>query len=551
MFQPVILEALIERYSKNDDLGEGRWITVGAEEGADGKKVGGQPVFISEDGKIKAGMGGKFDGQKIGEAFGKKGEGKAEAAKSEPSKSEPPKTPSEPAKQPSEPAKPKSFSSYLGTVKTSGYTKGERFEHKGQMYEVTSADKPYYLNRRAAEAQEDNGYFNVKPGWHQQYTAKPVDKNEAELKRDAAKQAEKDAAETKAREGQAKFDAVAKADGMSTAINWPAGVPQPQWEEVHNNIDSKFGRGNRYFVGEVNGQKVAKSTYNAYDDFRESYYFPESITQTDTAKKAAVRESDARELQEIKPLLKTDTDGQKKYHEAAVKFYRKHGELTPFQFSSEMNQRAKTVGLSAFADEAGVTIALKEFSPEQRRQLLDYVATASENEVVTQLQQRAKAISDEREAKVRKLGAELEPERLQRVLDNVRRYSVTDPEVAVEDELEEQREEQAKKAARQAKRSQSAPKTASRSGSSTKSASWAKLKSGAWGARVSGSVSKGDSITITAKDGRKQTKTVGKIVYDGGDYTLVEVYAATAEEAAEVQKYAARAMSAFAPVLLR
>ena len=64
-------------------------------------------------------------------------------------------------------------------------------------------------------------------------------------------------------------------------------------------------------------------------------------------------------------------------------------------------------------------------------------------------------------------------------------------------------------------------------------------------------MSKGDSITITAKDGRKQTKTVGKIVYDGGDYTLVEVYAVTAEEAAEVQRYAARAMSVFVPVLLR
>jgi hypothetical protein len=50
MFQPIILEQVIDRYSKSDDLGEGRWITVNSEQGADGKKVGGQPVFIGEKG---------------------------------------------------------------------------------------------------------------------------------------------------------------------------------------------------------------------------------------------------------------------------------------------------------------------------------------------------------------------------------------------------------------------------------------------------------------------------------------------------------------------
>lgn len=64
MFKPVLL-TIVERYSEDKD----RWITIGGDTGADGHKHGGHPVKISKDGEIKAGLGGKFNGRKIGEAF--------------------------------------------------------------------------------------------------------------------------------------------------------------------------------------------------------------------------------------------------------------------------------------------------------------------------------------------------------------------------------------------------------------------------------------------------------------------------------------------------
>jgi len=52
-----------------DNEGNARWITIGAEPGADGKKHGGHPVKISDDGKM---LTGKFAGQTLGQAFGGK-----------------------------------------------------------------------------------------------------------------------------------------------------------------------------------------------------------------------------------------------------------------------------------------------------------------------------------------------------------------------------------------------------------------------------------------------------------------------------------------------
>lgn len=55
----------------NDDkLGEGQWITIGGDKGADGKRVGGQAALIGKDGKLKTGA---FAGSTMEEAFGKGG----------------------------------------------------------------------------------------------------------------------------------------------------------------------------------------------------------------------------------------------------------------------------------------------------------------------------------------------------------------------------------------------------------------------------------------------------------------------------------------------
>lgn len=69
---------MIERYGRKppkpspgqmsfDDQDGGRWITIGSEQGADGGKHGGHPVYIGKDGEMKT---GKFAGKTLGEAFG-------------------------------------------------------------------------------------------------------------------------------------------------------------------------------------------------------------------------------------------------------------------------------------------------------------------------------------------------------------------------------------------------------------------------------------------------------------------------------------------------
>jgi hypothetical protein len=67
-----------------DDAGNARWITIGGDVGADGKKHGGHPVKITKDGTM---LTGHFAGKKVDEAFG----GKA----SEPSEPTEPSKPSE------------------------------------------------------------------------------------------------------------------------------------------------------------------------------------------------------------------------------------------------------------------------------------------------------------------------------------------------------------------------------------------------------------------------------------------------------------------------
>ena len=55
----------------------------------------------------------------------------------------------------------------------------------------------------------------------------------------------------------------------------------------------------------------------------------------------------------------------------------------------------------------------------------------------------------------------------------------------------------------------------------TATATPTKLRSGDWGARVTGAVSSGDTITITTKAGKSWTATVDRVVWTNGDVTIV------------------------------
>jgi hypothetical protein len=57
-------------------------------------------------------------------------------------------------------------------------------------------------------------------------------------------------------------------------------------------------------------------------------------------------------------------------------------------------------------------------------------------------------------------------------------------------------------------------------------ATWTKLKSGAWGIRVTGGApSSGDTVTVSKKDGTQQSVTVEKVVWTGGDVALCAIEA--------------------------
>ncbi len=53
--------------------------------------------------------------------------------------------------------------------------------------------------------------------------------------------------------------------------------------------------------------------------------------------------------------------------------------------------------------------------------------------------------------------------------------------------------------------------------SQTAAATPTKLRSGDWGARVSGRVSRGDTITITTRKGKSWTATVEHVIWTGQD----------------------------------
>lgn len=57
------------------------------------------------------------------------------------------------------------------------------------------------------------------------------------------------------------------------------------------------------------------------------------------------------------------------------------------------------------------------------------------------------------------------------------------------------------------------------------SATWTKLRSGDWGARIEGKASIGDEVTVKSKDGRTKTTKVKRVAWSGDGVSLVEVYA--------------------------
>ena len=46
---------------------------------------------------------------------------------------------------------------------------------------------------------------------------------------------------------------------------------------------------------------------------------------------------------------------------------------------------------------------------------------------------------------------------------------------------------------------------------------------GRWVLRVTGDASEGDSLSVRKKDGSSETKTLGRLISDRGDYALYEV----------------------------
>lgn len=62
----------------------------------------------------------------------------------------------------------------------------------------------------------------------------------------------------------------------------------------------------------------------------------------------------------------------------------------------------------------------------------------------------------------------------------------------------------------------------------TTTATYTKLKSGAWGIRVAGAAKKGDRIAVTKKSGERKVETVTAVVWAGDGVTLCAIDAAAA-----------------------
>jgi hypothetical protein len=452
--------------------------------------------------------------------------------------------------------KPKSFSRHLGRDKHGVPTVGERFEHNGQMYQVTSVEKPRHYTRDQAEDLEDFGHFGVKSGWHVDFTSKPVERNDKERAEVQKKADEKQQSQNKKDNELKSFTAISEAKNMESDEVWPlTGTDQPKWELAHEDRN-KGGYGTSYYTGTLpNGQQVAKKSMSMYDDFREMFYTPSDL------KNAAMgRRDDKQRLDQLfydhqtanlKMKLGEDagTDQAKSnletaestWTKAAQDYFRKHGQAVD-RLPPEMKQRAEKLSMGNFhTGDPGKITAAKQMKadPKLSQKLGEYIHFGSHAEELTSTFERlANEVNQERmdRLKAALVGVELPKAVIDEITSDVKRSLSYDPERVVQMAVEEQKE--AKADPEPVAKSQQ-PKTAKKSANKktgATSATFAKLANGSWGLRVTGPVQAGDTVKVKKKDGSSQTKKVKSVVKEFNDATLVSFYGMQPSEV-EVDRY--------------
>ena len=128
-------------------------------------------------------------------------------------------------------------------------------------------------------------------------------------------------------------------------------------------------------------------------------------------------------------------------------------------------------------------------------------------------------------------GAAIPPKYAELVADRVARGEATLAEVNAAEEKERQEQERAPPARATARRSTRSP-----------SASFTKLRDGSWGVRVDGDADEGDTVTVRRRDGSKESKRLGRLVHDGGDYKLFKMTKAGSGTALEALRMAGAAL---------
>lgn len=515
-------QAFLERYAAKDDKSL-RWITVhppGHDKG--------QPVLIDGKGRIQAGMGGKHTGKTLGE-ISKGGSGK-----------EPPKKKKK--KTGGSDAKPIYLTRSMGKMsrqeaEATAPRKGDRFERKGQMYEVTKASKPKYVTE---DWIDDTDSFHLKPGWVVNYTAKPVEKTEAEKKTGQAKQEKAEKAERERKEKESRFTAVAEAKGMNRSESWPLAQKEPTWEKVLH-----ADQGESLFVGELaDGTKVARRSRTMYDDFRETFYVPEKMIKADAKRmemrsevEELAREASMAQIGQMTPEKKREVAEKNEQLTAAIeKLFDAHGELPAsihHRLPPEMDKRLRAVQVKGGEGTAAEVLASRELRKKEPGRTDAYVVKGGDPGLVKQLHDRADEIEKERLQEFRSALGEtkLDDDIRKSAEGTVHKSAFLKPSLIAENTIIEQRKrdrEKREKSQKPAPAGIGKPKPSG--GRQSHDATWAKLRNGKWGARIRSreDVQEGDKVTVTARSGRTKTTTVANVVWAekgrGQRVHLVEVY---------------------------
>lgn len=452
--------------------------------------------------------------------------------------------------------KPKGFSRHLGRDKHGVPTVGERFEHDGQMYQVTSVEKPRHYTRDQAADLEDFGHFGVKAGWHVDFTSKSVERNEKER---AALQKKADDATQKQREKDDELSAyksISEADGMESDEVWPlAGTDQPKWELTHED-KNKSGYGTSYYTGKLpNGERVAKKAMSMYDDFREMFYTPSNLKKGAEGQRRDKERLDQlfydHQSASLKMKLGKDagTDDAKAnlkaaestWTKAAQEYFKKHGQAVD-RLPPEMLERANKLRMGNFytANPGEVTAAKQmKADPELSQQLGEYIHFGSHaEELASTFDRITNEVNLERMDRLQTalVGVELPEAVVNEITADVKRSIVYEPESIVRKALEEQAEKKKKPEPASSNREQKTPPKNTTKKTGATSATFAKLRDGSWGLRVIGPVQAGDSVKVKKKDGSSQTKKVKSVVKEFNDATLVSFYGMQPSEI-EVDRY--------------